>query len=55
MLAEDIKLAITIGTHLIELAFVVASGAFKKTARCFHAFPGVDICICVKSVKLFSP
>lgn len=41
--------------HLIELAFVVASGAFKETARCFQAFPGVDICICVKSMKLFFP
>lgn len=52
MLAEDVKLAITIERHLIELAFVVASGAFKKIARCFHAFSGVDICICVKSEKL---
>jgi hypothetical protein len=51
--AEDIKLATTIEMHFIPLAFAVASGAFRKIATCFRAFPGVDICICVKSVKFF--
>lgn len=52
VLVENINSAITMGIHFIELTFVV-SGTFKMTARCFCAFSGVDICVCVKSAKLF--
>lgn len=52
VLVENINSAITTEIHFIELTFVV-SGTFKMTARCFCAFSGVDICVCVKSAMLF--
>lgn len=51
-LVENIDLATTMEIHFTELAFVVASRTFKTIARCFRAFSGVGIGICVKK-KIF--